>query len=107
MTEEMLKSITVAEEKATEIRQQANDRAAEIVASAELQATRSKQSSAEVCKAYKETQLKLVQEDAQQVYDQILAENTRKAEAYCLGVFQQNAAVNVQQIVRRIVSGDC
>ena len=58
MTEEIIKSITEAEEKATDMKTAAYARAAEIAAQAETRAAEIAKSSEEVCKAYRETQLK-------------------------------------------------
>lgn len=65
MTEEIIKSITEAEEKATDMKTAAYARAAEIAAQAEIRAAEIARSSEEVCKAYRETQLKAAEADAQ------------------------------------------
>ena len=52
MTEEIIKSITDAEAQAAAIKRTASERAAQIIAQAEAQATQTERVSADVCKAY-------------------------------------------------------
>ena len=58
MTEEIIKSITEAEARAAKIKESAFAQAAEIAAKAEERAFEIEKSSEEVCRAYRETQLK-------------------------------------------------
>ena len=55
-------------------------RAAEIAAQAEIRAAEIARSSEEVCKAYRETQLKAAEADAQKKYLAALAEKRAEAE---------------------------
>ena len=95
MTEEIIKSITEAEEKATDMKTAAYARAAEIAKSSE-----------EVCKAYRETQLKAAEADAQKKYLAALAEKRAEAEAYAARLLE-NTELPVSKIVRRVCGGDC
>ncbi|MBQ8295572.1 MAG: hypothetical protein IJX87_03955 [Clostridia bacterium] len=107
MTEEIIKSITEAEGQAAEIRRVANERAEQIVAEAQMRAARSMQSSEEVSRAYKETQIKTAHKEAQNAYDTTIAEKTRAAQEYCAQVFKAGAPEVVGNIVGRITSGNC
>ena len=65
MTEEIIKSITEAEARAAKIKESAFAQAAEIAAKAEERAFEIEKSSEEVCRAYRETQLKAAEADAE------------------------------------------
>ena len=106
MTEEIIKSITEAEEKATDMKTAAYARAAEIAAQAEIRAAEIARSSEEVCKAYRETQLKGAEADAQKKYLAALAEKRAEAEAYAARLLE-NTELPVSKIVRRVCGGDC
>ena len=88
MTEEIIKSITEAEEKATDMKTAAYARA-EIAAQAETRAAEIAKSSEEVCKAYRETQLKAAEADAQKKYLAALAEKRAEAEAYAARLLEK------------------
>ena len=107
MTEEIIKLITEAENKAAEIRRLAEERAADILAQAQLQADRSKQSSEDVCKAYRETQIKLAHEDAEKQYAETIAIKTRDSQKYCAQIMQEKSEKAISEIVGRITSGNC
>lgn len=106
MTEEIIKSITEAEEKAADMKTAAYARAAEIAAQAEIRAAEIARSSEEVCKAYRETQLKAAEADAQKKYLAALAEKRAEAEAYAARLLE-NTELPVSKIVRRVCGGDC
>lgn len=63
-------------------------------------------SSEEVCKAYRETQLKAAEADAQKKYLAALAEKRAEAEAYAARLLE-NTELPVSKIVRRVCGGDC
>lgn len=106
MTEEIVKSIKEAEMQAAQIKAAAQLKAQEILSEAEMQAARSEKSSAEVCKAYRESQIKLAQADAEAAYAATLKEKEREAKEYCTRVAEQSD-ISVSKIVGRVVSGDC
>lgn len=106
MTEEIIKSITEAEAQATAIKQNALEKASQIIAEAEDQATRSVQSSAQVCRAYSETQIKNARAEAERRYQETIDAEEKKAKAYCAEVLK-TANDMVNEIVGRIVRGDC
>ena len=106
MTEEMIKKITDAETQGAEIKEKATEKAAILLAEAERQATRTMQSSAEVCRAYSETQLKNARAEAENRYAETLEAERKKARAYCAEMLK-NADDIVSGIVGRIVGGDC
>ena len=106
MTEEIIKSITEAEEKAAESKRLAEVQAMQILAEAEESVARMKETSAQVCKAYKETQTKAALEEAELAYNNAMEAKKSEAKSYC-----ENALANsenaVNEIVRRIIGGDC
>ena len=106
MTEEIIKNITDAEAQAAQIKREAQERAAAIIAAATERAARLETSSAEVCKAYRESQMKTALADAEREYAQTLGVKTREAKEYCEKALQ-NSEVSVAEIVGRIVGGDC
>ncbi|MBQ8685094.1 MAG: hypothetical protein IJ514_02860 [Clostridia bacterium] len=105
MTEEMIKTITQAEEQAAEKKRAAIEQAATIVANAEAQAARTERSSDEVCKAYRESQLKSAKAEADKRYQETLEEREKAARAACASILK-NADGSVSKIVERIVSGN-
>jgi hypothetical protein len=64
------------------------------------------QSSAEVCRAYSDTQLKNARAEAETRYAETLETECKKARAYCAEMLK-NADDIVSGIVGRIVGGDC
>ena len=106
MTEEMIKRITDAEEQGALLKEKATEKAALLLSDAERQAARTLQSSAEVCRAYSETQLKNARAEADIRYAETLESERKKARAYCAEMLK-NADGNVNAIVGRIVGGDC
>lgn len=106
MTEEIIKAITEAEAQGAKIRSDAMEKAAQIVAAAEAQAAREEKTSAEVCKAYADTQIKVAKADADKSYAETVDSEERKARAYCAEALK-NADDEVSEIVGRIIRGDC
>ena len=78
MTEEIIKSITASEAQASERKARAYERAAEIASEAEVRAAEIAKSSEEVCKAYRETQLKNAEAEAERQYCATLAKKERR-----------------------------
>ncbi len=105
MTEEMIRSITEAEAQATEIKRLAEEKAAQISADAVLSATRTEKSSDDVCKAYRETQIKTARAEAEIRYNAALATAEKQAREYCAEILK-NSDASVSEIVGRIISGD-
>lgn len=105
MTEDIIKSVTEAERAAAEIRSAANIRAAEIAAAAEKRAAEIERSSEEVCKAYRETQAKAAEADAEKAYFSFLTQKRAEAKAYADRLLE-NTELPVSRIVGRITGGD-
>lgn len=105
MTEEIIKSITDAEAQATEMKRIATERASKILSDAETQAERSEQSSAEVCKAYRESQIRHANSDAEAEYAAAMQKSEYDAKGYCTRAWNE-AEVFIGTIVGRIISGD-
>ena len=82
------------------------EKAAQIIATAEAKAIRDEKTSAEVCKAYADTQLKVAKAEADKRYAETVAEEERKARAYCAEALK-NANDEINEIVGRIIGGDC
>jgi vacuolar-type H+-ATPase subunit H len=105
MTEEIIKSITEAEAQAVQIKADAQKKAAEIIALADSRAAEIEKSSEEVCKAYRETQLKAAEADAEKKYLETLAEKKAESERYASAV-SAKLELPVTKIVGRVTSGD-
>ena len=106
MTEEIIKSITASEAQASERKARAYERAAEIASEAEVRAAEIAKSSEEVCKAYRETQLKNAEAEAERQYCATHAKKRAEAEAYAARLMD-GLELPVSKIVRRICDGDC
>ena len=106
MTEEMIKSITEAEAQAAEIKRLAEEKAARISEEATVSASRTEKSSDDVCKAYRETQMKSARTEAETRYGAAIAAAEKQAREYCAAVLK-NSDDSVSEIVGRIISGDC
>ena len=106
MTEEIMKTIAEAERKATEIKAKATERATQIVKEAEARAVEIEKSSAEVCKAYRETAQKNAEAEAQKQYVATLEKAQAEASEYCRKILNQTEAP-VSKIVGRITNVDC
>lgn len=103
---EIIKSITEAEEKAAEIKAAALQKAAEIAAAAEVRADEIARKCETDCKLYRENQLKKAERDAAANYEKSLAEKSAEAKAYADFIIKQtDGAVN--DILRRITRGSC
>ena len=76
------------------------------MAEAEKQAACMEKSAADVCKAYRESQLKAAVSDAEKEYAATITRKTAEAKEYCTRVIEK-ADVSIGEIVGRIVSGDC
>lgn len=106
MTEEIIKTIADAESKATEIKALATERAIEMVKNAEKRASEIEKTSAEVCKAYRETSQKNAEADAQNKYVATLEKAKTDAVEYCRKILEKTESP-VSKIVGRIINGDC
>ncbi len=103
---EIIKSITEAEEKAAEIKAGALQKSAEIAAAAEVRAEEIARKCETDCKLFRENQLKKAERDAQANYDKALADKRAEAKAYADALIKKtDGAVN--EIVRRITRGSC
>ena len=105
MTEDIIKAITEAEAQASLIKKEAQEKATAIVAEATLRASETENKSAELCKSYRETQVKEMQENAEKEYQTTIREKTEEAKAYCEKALA-NAQASTEKIVGRIVRGN-
>lgn len=105
MTEEIIKSITEAEARAAKIKESAFAQVAEIAAKAEERAFEIEKSSEEVCRAYRETQLKAAEADAEKAYLSALAQKREEAKQYADRLLE-NTELPVSRIVGRITGGN-
>lgn len=103
--EDIIKSITEAEQQAAEIKAKAAERAAEIIAEATKKAAAIVSKSETECKIMREVQINQAVTDAQAAYDNALAESSVKAKKYADGVLK-NADGAVNDIVGRILGGN-
>lgn len=105
MTEEIIKSITAAEEEGAAMKRTALERAAQILSNAQAQASGVEKSAAQTCKAYRDAQIKRAQEDAEQEYEAALRAKKAEAKDYCEEALE-GADASVTKIVGRILGGD-
>ena len=101
--EEIIKSITEAEAQAEVLKAQALARAAEL---AEERAAEIEKKSAKECKEFRENALKTAQAQAQQAYDRAIEEKRGEAKTY-VEQHLERCNLQVQEIVRRVLSGNC
>ena len=104
--EEIIKSITEAEAQAEVLKAQALARAAEIAELAEERAAEIEKKSAKECKEFRENALKTEQAQAQQAYDRAIEEKRGEAKTY-VEQHLERCNLQVQEIVRRVLSGNC
>ena len=104
--EGIIQSIKAAEAQAADIKNAAETQAANILADAEKQAARLERAAFDVCKAYKETQLKQAVVDAEKAYQDSLYKKAEETTAYCARILENSDAA-VSSIVGRIISGNC
>ncbi|MCI9562068.1 MAG: hypothetical protein HFK03_06270 [Clostridia bacterium] len=103
--EDIIKSITEAEQQAAEIRLKAGERAAEIIAAASARAAEIAQRTEAECKIMREVQINRAVEDAQSAYDKAVAESATAAKKYADAVLKTaDGAVN--EILGRITGGN-
>ncbi len=105
MTDEMIKAITDAEERALQIKNEAVEKAEALLSDAQTQVANLKASSDEVLKAYRDTQLADAKKRAEQNYADEIAKAKADAQSYVAQVLQ-NADVVITDIVGRIVRGN-
>ncbi len=105
MKDEIVKSITQAEETAAELKRTAMERATEIVDEAVKRAEQIENTAKEVCAAYRESQIKNAQAEAERAYGEMLAQNEEDAKEYCTKVLEGADSV-IGGIVGRIISGN-
>ena len=105
MTEDIIKGITQAETQASQIKKEAQEKAAAIVAEATLRAREIENDGVQLCKSYRETQIKEAQERAEKEYQTTIRVKTEEAKLYCADALKKSEA-SVGKIVGRIVGGD-
>ena len=105
MTEEIIKSITAAEEQAAQMKRTALEKAAQILSEAQTQATRLEASAAEECKAYRETQSRNALADAEKEYEATMRAKEQQAKEYCEEALAKSGA-SVGNMIGRILGGD-
>ena len=104
MTEEIIGAIAAAEEEAAAVKNKAVEEAADRAAQAEVRAAEILCSSEEVCRAYRETQMKAAAANAEKAYRSALSEQGAAAREYA-DRLSERADRFVGIIVGRIVRG--
>ena len=104
MTEEIMQAIKQAEAQAAAMKEVATQKAANLIEDSEKQAARLEQTAQDVCRAYRESQLKQAVADAENAYQNALAKKAEESKAYCARVLE-NADGAVSEIVGRIIGG--
>lgn len=102
--EDIIKEITEAEQRASEIKAQAYAEAAEIAARAEVRSREILKASEAELKIFREEQIKTAEESAQKVYLLSVSENAAEAREYADGIIG-NTERQVNQIIGRICGG--
>ncbi len=106
MTEEVIKLIADAEKEGLAMKNVASENASQTIRQAEKRAAEIEKTSAEVCKAYRETMQKNAEDTATKTYNQTLEQARLDAREYCRKILSGTDAT-VGKIVGRITSGDC
>ena len=106
MTNDIVQQITEAETLATACKQTAETTAKETLDRAQERAGQILRSAEEVCKAYKISQRKTAIAEAEADFQRKLATANKEAKAYCAQMLEK-AEPCVSEIVGRILRGDC
>lgn len=104
--EEILKSITGAEERAREIISDAEEKAAKIAEKAEAEAAEILKTCDTECKDLRESSIKKAEKDGQIAYGEAISHKRAEAVAYADEILK-NSGNTVTEIVRRITRGSC
>ena len=102
--EEIIKSITQAEQTADGIKAEALAKSAEIASAAETEVGNIAQKCEEQCKLYREREIAAAHAEADKLYTNSLEAKRAEAEAYANSVIK-NTDKAVTEIVRRITRG--
>lgn len=105
MNTELIETITGAERQAAQEKEYAAAQAELLIKEAETKAKNTLSASAEVCKAYSETQLRLATSQSEKRYDEELKKARAEAEEIAREALK-NAEISVSGIVKRIVDGE-
>jgi len=106
MTDEIIKAIAAAEETAAKMKIAAEETAAKILQGAAENVSLKEKTSAEVCKGYRETQIKRAHEEADLFYAREMQKTSESAKEYCANVLKK-AEIAAAEIAGRIIGGDC
>ncbi len=102
--QEIIQLITEAEQKASQIKAEALEKAGAIVSGAENRASEIEKLAEAECKAMREKILKEAAEEAQKRYDDEITVNRAKASKYCADRLRDTDKT-VNDILRRITRG--
>ncbi len=102
--EEIIKSITEAEKRAAEIKEQALNKAADIAAQAEERAAEIEKLSEAECKALREKSIQAAYDDAREKYEGEIKQKRAEAAVYASGCLKK-ADRQVSGIIRRVTGG--
>ncbi|MCI8734298.1 MAG: hypothetical protein HFE40_01945 [Clostridia bacterium] len=103
---EIIKSITEAEERAEALKEAAQVKSAAIIAQAETEAEQIAKRCETDCKLYRESQIRKAEKEAEENYLKSVSDKKAKAKAYADGVLK-NCDSAVSDVVRRITRGSC
>ena len=106
MTDEIIKAIAAAEESAAKMKAEAEENAAKVLQGAAENVALKEKTSAEVCKGYRETQIKRAHQEADAAYAREMQKTRENAKEYCANVLKK-AEVAAAEIAGRIIGGDC
>ncbi len=103
---DIIQSITEAENRASEIKAKALERATEISAAAEEKCARLAKECATDCKIMRETAVNNAVKDAEAQYDLTIEKKTAESRAYADALIKKSGPV-AAEIAGRIVRGSC
>lgn len=105
MNAQIIEAIKTAEKQAAYEKESAVAQSELLQREAEVRAKNTLSASAEVCKAYAETQMKLVNAQSEKRYDEEI-EKAKKLAAEQVKNAADGSEISVSKIVRRILSGE-
>lgn len=104
--EDIIQSITSAEQTAAEIKEKALLKASEISSGAENESARILKENERECKLYRETLIAQAEKEAEENYKNEIEKKQAECKAYADGVIAKSESV-ANEIVRRVARGGC
>lgn len=103
---EIIRSITDAEERATQIKAEALKKAEKIGAAAEAEVEENVKKCETDCKLYRDAQIKKAERQGAEEYEKTISQKREEGRKYADSVIKR-ADGTIKEIVRRVARGDC